>query len=243
MFETETADAVYITDDSPDALRFAELSLKALKHVFIVNPDRFSLTQMQYLKKLAEESGVVLQLGAGYKFCPVYCYMLTESSQTAKLIDIRHKLTNRCNLRMEIFYVLDFITGILNVSILKFVVRSWKNPENLIDMLYYRLDCDNGSVVNITAYTVFDSTPKLEINFASSETVIFADVFKSEIKKQYRTHDASDSIILDAYCEKTVNEKYLQNFYCAINKDSDAVKTTDKHFQNMISSFTIYNTQ
>ena len=226
-----------ITDDSQDMMQLVELSLKALKHVFVAKPHRLPFEQVSYLKKIAGESGVILQLGTGYKFCPVYCYMLTDLSQTAKLIDVRLKLTNSCNFRMELFYTFDFVTSILNASIIKFDLRSWKNADNLLDMLYCRLDCDNGSMVNITAYTVVEGEPKLEINFAYSETVIFADVFKSQIKKQYRSHDASDNIILDAYCEKTVNDCYLKNFYSACNNDSDAVRTIDKQFQNKILSF------
>ena len=227
------ADAVYIMDNSKDALHFAELSLKALKHVFIAKPDILDLEQMQYLKKLAQESGVVLQLGTGYKFCSAYA-TLSELSCAAKVINVMYQLTNSCNMKLELFYIFDFVTNILNNNIIKFDFCSWKNAENLYNLFHYRIDCDNGSVVNITFYKIAEGEPKLEITFASSETLICADVFKSVIK-QYRAGAASE-ITLDDYCEKSIRDCYIQNFRRAINNESDAVRTIDKQFQNLISS-------
>ena len=229
------ADAVYI-DDSQDVMYVAEFSIKALKHVFIAKPDIFRIEQIRYLKKLAEESGVVLQMGTGYKYCPAY-NVLIESAQTAKVVDVRQQLTGSCNLKMELFYLLDFVTNILNVNIVKCDVRTWKNAENAVDTIHYCLECDNGSMVNITVYTVVEGEPKLEISFVSSETVIFADVFKSIIQKQYRTQDATDCFTLDAYCNTTIYDYYIQNFNRAINKETDAIRTIEKQFENIVLSF------
>jgi len=72
-------DTAIIADDSPETMQLAEMSLKALKHVFIARPDRLTIEQIKYLQRLAEESGVVIQLGAGYMFCPVY-HALTQTT-------------------------------------------------------------------------------------------------------------------------------------------------------------------
>jgi hypothetical protein len=229
-------DTVVIADDSAETMQTAELSLKALKHVFIVRPHGLNTEQIVYLKRLAEESGVVLQTGAGYMFCPAY-YALTQETLSANVIDIKHQLA--CSgdvygqLRMELLYGFDFVTNVLNVGISRFNIKSWKSSDNLPNIINCRLECDNGCLINLMAYTVMKGNPKFDITFFSSETVISADVFNSIIKRQYRTGCSEDSIILNAYCEKTVFNNYLDNFYRAVGNESGAVRIIDRQFQNM----------
>jgi hypothetical protein len=229
-------DMVVIAEDSPETMQLAELSLKTLKHVLIARPDRLNIEQINYLKRLAEESGVILHPGTGYKFCPVY-EMLTQKTVSAKVIEIKHQLTNSGNLysqfRMELFYDLDFVTDIMNTEIRKFSVKSWKSPENLPDIINCRLECDNGCIINIMAYTVTTGKPKLDITFFSSEAIIFADIFGSIIKKLYRTNNLEENIILDAYCEETVYNRYLACFNNAIGNNPVAIRDNERLFQNM----------
>ena len=214
--------AVYIAED----WEFAEFSLRDLKHVFVEKPDRLDLEQVQYLKKIAQESGTVLQLGAGYKYCPVY-NELKQSAQWARMIDVRLQLTENCNWGMELYYVLDFATSVINADISKIEVRA-------NDVTHCILNCNNGCVINILAYTVFEPCPKLELTFISDETVISADIFNSSVKTQHRTRSETDTVFFDAYCEHSVRNGYLTNFHRAIDKDTNAVRTIDKQFQNMI---------
>jgi predicted dehydrogenase len=229
------ADAVDIADNLPETMILAELSLKAMKHVFIAQPDRLSMEQWQYLKKLAEESGVILQSGTGYRYCPAY-EILSESMQTAKVVDMRHQLVNHSDLyarlSVELPYDFDFVTGILQTSISKLDVKTWTKSENLPDMLHCRMECDNGCAVNLTVYTVAEGKPKLEFTFISSDAVIRADIFKSVIEKQYRACDRVDSIILDAYSDRIIHQHYLQNFYRAICSEYDAIRSIDEQFRN-----------
>ena len=229
------ADAVDITDNLTETMALAELSLKALKHVFVAQPDQLTMEQMQYLRKLAEESGVILQLGTGYRYCPV-CNKMSEAALPAMVVDIRHQLINSSDLysllRMKLTYNFDFVTSILNTSIRNLQVKSWAKSEVSPDVLHCRLECDNGSTINMLAYTVVEGEPKLEITFTSTDVVIRADIFKSVIERQYRTCNTFDSIELDAYSEKTVQQCYLKNFHRAICNDLDAIRNIDKQFQN-----------
>jgi len=194
-----------------------------------------NMEQMRYLKKLAEESGVILQLGTGYKYCPVY-NKLSEMVQPAMVVDIRHQLVNNCDLYTQLTMILtynfDFVTSILNASISKIDVKSWTKSENSPDVLHCRLECDNGATINMLVFTVVEDNPKLEITFTSTDAVICADIFKSTVEKQYRTCNTIDSIVLDAYSEKTVQQNYLKNFHRAICNDFDAIRNIDKQFQN-----------
>ena len=220
-------DAIDIAGDSSEIFTLAEKSLKKLKHVYIAQPDRLSLSEIGYLVKLAEESGTVLQFGAGYRDCPVYD-MLAEVDQTPKLIDIKHQFLNTgagiySQLNIELMRDLDFITGLMQADITgKANIKSWNKSEGCFDMLHCRLDCNNGASINIVMQTISEGEPKLEMIFNFSDTVVTADIFKSVAKKQYRRFDVEDSIILDAYNEKAIHKKSLKNFYLAVNNDSAA---------------------
>ena len=234
------ADAVDIADDLPETMALAELSLKALKHVFIAQPNRLNMKQMQYLKQLADESGVVLQLGTGYKYCPAY-RLLIENVPTAMIVDIRHQLVNNgdwyTQLNMILSYDFDFATSILNANITKLDIKTWSKHEKSPDVLHCGLECDNGCAINMMAYTVVATDPKLEMTFTSSDAVFCADIFKSVVKKQSRTtSNVADNLMLDAYNEKSVQQYYLRNFYRAICDERDAIRNIDKQFQNMAAA-------
>jgi len=234
-----TDDVVYIADNLPETMELAELSLKALKHVFIAQPDLLNMKQIQYLKKLAEESGVVLQLGTGYKYCPVY-HLLAKTMQTAMMVDIRYQLANNndlhTQLKMKLYYVFDFVSDILNTSIAKLDVKTWTKTEKSPDLLHCILACDNGCTVNLMAYTVVDGEQKLEMTFTSSDTVIRTDIFTSVVAKLNRTCNETDNMTLDAYNEKSVQQYYLRNFNRAICNEQDAIRSIDKQFQNIAAA-------
>jgi len=233
------ADAIDITDDLPETMKLAELSLKALKHVFIAQPNRLNIIQMQYLRKLAEESGVILQLGTGNKHCPTY-NMLNKTMQKAMVIDIRHQMTLSSNLytqlKMQLSYDFDFVTSILNANIRKIDVKKWKKTDNIPDVLHCRMECDNESTINLMAYTVVDGEPKTEMIFTSLEDVIRADIFKSIIEKQSRTCNTVIKTILEPYNEKIIHQHYLKNYHLAICNEFDAIRNIDRLFQNIVAA-------
>ena len=243
IIETYIDDTVIVTDVLPETMQLTELSLKAFKHVFIARPDGLNMEQMRYLKKLAEESGVVLHLGTGYKFCPAY--KMFAKTEQPKIIEVKQQLVKTgdllTKLNIELCYVFDFLTSILNVNITKYDVREWNNSENLPDLLNCRLECSNGCVINMLSCTIDAGKPKLEITFISSETVITADIFKSSVRKQFRANDYEENIVIDDYCEKTVNDCYFENFKRAKNNDLLAIRSIDKQFQNFITANSIIN--
>ena len=221
----------------PETMVSAEISLKALKHAFITQPDWLNMEQMQYLKKLAEESSVALQLGTGYKYCPVYDTLL-ETIQTAKVVDIRHQLVNSGDVNtswnMILFYDFDFVTNILNADFIKFDVNTWSKTGESSDILHCRLECDNGCIVDMTFYTIDHGEPKLEMTFTSFDAVFRADIFQSVIEKQDLTCNTTDRIILDAYSEKIIHERYLENFRRIVSNELNTIRNIDRQYQNML---------
>ena len=231
-----------MTDDQneiafPETMEAAELSLKTLNPVFVVHPDLLSMEQIQYLKKLAEESGVAIQLGTGYKYCPAYD-ILIETLQTALVIDIRHQLLNSSDLDSQLKIILsydfDFVTNILNAGFVRYDVKTWTTSGKTTDVLYCRMECDNGSIINLMAYTVDQGEPKLEMTFTSFDAVIHADVFTSVIEKRDLICNTTGRIISGAFCEKSIRERYLENFRRAVCNEPDALRNIDKQFQNLV---------
>jgi len=242
-------DVVIITGDLPETMQMAELSLKALKHVFIAKIGNLNIGQLHYLKKLAEESGVVLQLGTGYKYCSAY-NMMNEATLSAKIVEIKHQLTNSDDIFTQLANDFDFVTSLFNVGISKYNVRSWNNSENIPekkeryrhcgldpqspDLLHCRLECDNGCVINVTIYTIDEGAPKLEIGVITSEMIYNVDIFGAIVKKQNRSGDAIENITLENYNEKNIYDYYMLNFEHAITNNLEALRIIDKQFQNIV---------
>jgi hypothetical protein len=233
------ADAVDITDDLPETMALAERSLKAMKHLLVAQPHRLSMAQMQYLKGLAEESGVVLQLGTGYRYCPVYG-ALAETMHTARMVDIRHRMVGgsdlHTRLNRELSGDFDFVTGILKASISKLDIEACTLSGNALDLLRCRIESDNGCTIQLTVSTVAEGAPGLELTFTSPEAVVRADVFKSVIDKQYRSCHVADCTVLDAYSEKAIHRQYLRNFNRAICNEPEAIHSIDELFQSMAAA-------
>ncbi len=227
-------DAIDIAGSFPEATDLAEKCLKEMKHVYITQPYRLDIDEIKYLMKLANESGVVLQVGTGYRYCPVY-ESLSKIQQKPRIIDIRHNLLSGVDLlsqlNFELVRDLDFVLGILHANISKIDVKTWTKSESYLDLLNCRIECDNGCSVNMIMHTISEGDPKLEITCNYSDTIIRTDVFKSVIEKQYCDFDVTDSIVLDAYSEKTIHKQYLRNFYKAICNDPEALHQIDDQMQ------------
>ncbi len=226
-------DAIDIAGSFPEMMTLAEKSLKAMKHVYIAQPHHLSLSEVQHLVKLANESGVVLQLGAGYRYCPVY-EELAEIKQQPRFVEIKHQIRRRndedllIQLNTELTNDLDMVTGILHTSVRKMDIKSWAKPEGGPDLLNCRLECENGCSVNMLVQILTEGESKLDVVFNYSDLVINADVFKSVVEKHYFDFDVVDSIVLDAYNEKMMHKQDLTNFYLATCNRPEAIRRIEE---------------
>ncbi len=233
-------DAIDIAGNFPEMMTLAEKSLKELKHVYIAQPHHLSLTEIQHLVKLAGESGVVLQLGAGYRYCPAYD-QLAELKQKPRIVDIKHQLTKNgeelyAQLNTELAYDLDLVLGVLHADVSKIDIKTWTKSEGHLDLLNCRLECDNGCSVNVVLHTIVEGEPKLEITFDLPDMVVNANIFRSVIEKQYCEYDVVDSNVLDAYNEKTIHKQDLTNFYKATSGDIEAVLRIEEQLQSIAAA-------
>jgi predicted dehydrogenase len=230
-------DVIDIAGRVPEMMALAERSLKAMKHVYIGQPNQLGMAEVQHLVKLAAESGVVLQAGSGYRYCPAYG-SLVELKQKPRQIEIRHQLVRNnddvlLQLKTELSRDLDLVFGVLHAGVNRTDIKTWTKSDGYPDMLHCRLECDNGSSVNAVLHTVSEGEPKLNITFDLPDMIVKSDVFKSTIKKQYYEYDVVDSIVLDAYNEKTVYRHDLQNFYLAVRNNPDAIRRIEEQLQSI----------
>jgi predicted dehydrogenase len=231
-------DAIDIAGYFPEMTNLAEKSVKNHKHVYIAQPHHLGTVELQYLTKLADEAGTALQFGGGYRHYSVY-NALAELKQKPRKVEIRHQLS--CSetdlftqLNTELARDIDFVLGTIHANISKIDLKSWcKTEDGYADMLECRLDCDNGCVINVVMHATPESASKLELVYDCSDLVVNADVFKSVIEKQYCDYDVLDSIVLDAYNEKTAHKNDLINFYRAIANDTDAAHRLEEQLQSI----------
>ena len=234
------ADAIDIAGNFPEMMILAEKSLKRMKHVYIAQPNQLSLTEIQHLVKLSNESGAILQLGAGYRFCPAY-EQLAELKQKPRIVDIKHQLARNgeeayTQLNTELAYDLDLVLGVLHAEISKIDIKTWTKTEGQPDLLNCRLECDNGCSINIVLHTVTEGEPKLELIFNLPDMVVNVNVFRSIIEKQYCEFDVVDSNVLEAYNEKNIHKQNLTNFYKAICGDQVAIIRIEEQLQSIAAS-------
>ncbi|NJK94566.1 MAG: Gfo/Idh/MocA family oxidoreductase [Bacteroidales bacterium] len=81
------ADVLIITDFSPDFLNITTKALKNFKHVLVTNPFLAGLDEIQYLRKLSEESRVIFQIAGGFNYNP---YISGFINKTGYLAELKH---------------------------------------------------------------------------------------------------------------------------------------------------------
>ncbi|MDR2036391.1 MAG: Gfo/Idh/MocA family oxidoreductase [Bacteroidales bacterium] len=227
-------DAIDITDDVPEIMFIAERALKEMKHVYITHPQNLSLDEIQYLVKLANESGVILQLATRHRYCPVYNHV--SELGIPRVVEVKHHMKRNkselcTQIKSELAYDLDFILGIMNANIAKIDVKTWSVSERNPDLLNCRLECDNGSYINIMMHTILDGDPKIDFMFNFPDVIVQADIFKPVIEKQYCAYDVVDQIEIENYNSKMVYKQDFVNFEKAILDDPDMLSQIEQQLQ------------
>jgi hypothetical protein len=228
------SDAIDIAANISNLMQIAEKSLKALKHVFIAYPHYLRLDEMQHLTNLADESGVILQMGTKYNHCAIFD-AIAGLKKIPLRVAINHQLKRTdedfcASLSAELSYDLAFILGIFDANIMKIDLTP-RSKTHYSDVLQCNLDCDNGSIIHLTIQTTVEGEAKLEVTLNYHDMDIKADVFKSEIEKRYHEYDVIDSTLLDAYNEKEIRKQDMVNFGKAIAGDQDVISQIERQAQ------------
>lgn len=146
------ADALIITDFAPDFLSTTEKAIKSFKHILITNPFLAGLEEIQHLRKLSEESGVILQIAGGFK----YNHLFTEvGSRNLFYADLKHTFKAGVNICHSPGFMEHLLNDISLLLILlkgvskKTGISAWElcSPECLV--ISVRIELDNGNIANV----------------------------------------------------------------------------------------------
>jgi hypothetical protein len=154
-------DALVITDFSPDFLLSVEKSLKNFKHVLITNPFLAGFEEIQYLRKLSEESKVLFQIAGGFYYHHLYSSDINNDSTF--YADLKHTFKigeNICKgfrfmevLLHDISLLLQLMKGLPK----KNNTATWDMRGSNPDLMSTRLELDNGHTANILFSQIEDT--------------------------------------------------------------------------------------
>ncbi|MDR1671847.1 MAG: Gfo/Idh/MocA family oxidoreductase [Bacteroidales bacterium] len=223
------ADAIDIAADFTGIVSLAEKSLKALKHVHIAHPHHLRWKDMQYLVRVAEESGVTLHLGGRYNHCSVH-KSVAGLKQTPQWVKITHH--PECTdgdfntiAQREMYYDLIFAMDVANMrTIIK--IDEVVKTENT---LYCRIEGDNGTSVSLSVQPLTGMPAKMELRCGYPDVNVKADMFAPMIEKQYIGYNVTDSVMPDKYNELEINKQQLRNFAQVMTNNQDV--TIERHLQ------------
>jgi hypothetical protein len=217
------ADALIVTDFCADFLSITEKALKNFKHILIANPFLARFEEVQFLRKLSEESGVSMQIAGGFKFQTI---LSDYKIQNCYFADLKHSIKVDCNnsgaryielLIHDISLLLIVLKGMPKKLNLSFWDESGKNP----DFMSARIDLDNGCAANIL------------LNQMASENSFSLNLYSNNGISKYDTQYLTkyDSI------EWVINE--LDHFYTCIDSDYLTSTHNDIIFQALELAHTI----
>ncbi|HEX3006418.1 MAG TPA: Gfo/Idh/MocA family oxidoreductase [Bacteroidales bacterium] len=202
------ADALVITDFAPDFLSNTEKAIKSFKHVLITNPFLAGLEEIFYLRKLSEESGVLMQIAGGFKLKNLFP---DAGNSNWFFSELKHSFG--CNdsivgnvkfmeyLLADISLLLILLKGIPK----KVSINSWDSNGRSVDLLSSRIELDNGGVANILLGGL-ENCNSFCLNIYGA-----LGVQRYEMENPFAVED---SLILESFkCEFAHFEKSIRNKY------------------------------
>jgi hypothetical protein len=227
-------EALIITEFSPDFLSTTEKAIKNFKHILITNPFLAGFDEIQHLRKLSEESGVLLQIAGGFKFHDIVSRF---ENRNCFLTDLKHSFGS-CN---KIWCGAKFMEYLLNDISLQLIllkgsakkinINSWEVNGHEHGVVSIRLELDNGNVANLLV-NQFEEKNTLnanlyctegesvfQIDLASGNGKPFEEVIANElhhlelsIKSSYSSTVHNDIMFQALELAHRIKSKSIQNF-------------------------------
>jgi predicted dehydrogenase len=152
----EKVDAVSVVTPTSNHFDTATLALRHGKHVFIEKPITHDIASADTLVKLAEERGLIAQVGHIERFNPAL--MALEAFDLNPMFIESHRLAQFNPRGTDVAVVLDLMIHDLDI-IMSLIKAPVKNVEasgvavvsDTVDIANTRIQFENGAVANITA--------------------------------------------------------------------------------------------
>lgn len=149
-------DAVLIATPTSSHFEYAELAIRKAKHVFIEKPITQTLDEAKKLIELADEAGVMVQVGHVERFNPAFNAI--KKRAFAPMFIESHRLS-QFNVRgTDVSVVLDLmihdidiILSVVKANVKKVHASGVAVASDSIDIANARIEFDNGAVANLTA--------------------------------------------------------------------------------------------
>ncbi len=234
-------EALVITDFSPDFLSTTEKAIKNFKHILITNPFLAGLDEIQHLRKLSEESGVLMQIAGGFRF---YEILNQFEGRNCFLADLKHAFGSCNNMWCGAKFMEHLLNDIsLQLLILKGIpkrinINSWEVNGNERGVVSVRMELDNGAVGNLLV-NQFEEQNVLQANMFTieGESVFQVDLTKSMSGANYddiivhELHHFGQSI-KNSYSSTVHNDIMFQALELAHRIKSKSIQNFAVNFPN-----------
>ncbi len=232
-------EALIITDFSPDFLSTTERAIKSFKHILITNPFLAGLDEIQHLRKLSEESGVLMQIAGGFRFFEI---LNRFSDSNCFLADLKHSFGSCdhvwCGARfME--YLLNDIS--LQLILLKGIpkkisINSWEVKDNERGVVSVRMELDNGAVASLLVNQLEEKNlVQANVFSTKGESVFQVDLTKSDADfKEIISHELRHlrQSIKNSFSSTVHNDIMFQALELAHRIKSKSVQNFAVNFPN-----------
>lgn len=194
-------DAVSIAASTPAHFELAKYCLLNDVHVLIEKPITQTLSEAQELNRLAQERGLVLQVGHLERFNPAYSEFLPFLNQPqwieAQRLAPFKKRGSEVDVILDLMiHDLDLILGLLNSDVVEIDAKGISIMTSAIDLATIGLKFANGCVAQLTASRVHTSVERVMRIYQEND--YFALDFQQQKLTKYALNAFSDT---DAYFE------------------------------------------
>jgi predicted dehydrogenase len=188
--------AVLIATPTSSHFAYAEKAIRKGRHVFIEKPIASEPSEARKLTDLAEEAGVIIQVGHVERFNPAFCAVkdrelnprFIESHRLAGF-DIRG--TDVSVILDLMIHDIDIVLSLVHANVKRIRASGVAVVTDNIDIANARLEFDNGAVANLTASRIsFKKMRKMRL-FQHNE-YIGIDFLEKKVDLFRLSHGAED---------------------------------------------------
>jgi predicted dehydrogenase len=196
-------DAIDIVCPTPFHSSYAELAIKAGKHVFIEKPVTTNTHETKTLMQLCHEAGVVAQVGHVEQFNPAFLAAKEFITRPVFISAERLALYNPRGTDVSVvldlmIHDIDLVLSMVKSNIKKIQASGSPVICNTDDIAHARIDFDNGTIANLTVSRVA-LLNKRNLTIFQKENFLSIDLLhktltKAGLKKDYHPKE-NESII------------------------------------------------
>lgn len=211
-------DAIDIVSPTVSHFEYAAATIRSNKHCFIEKPLASNIIEASRLVSLAQEAGIIVQVGHVERFNPAFQAALPYIGRPMFIEAHRLALFNPRGTDVSVVHDLmihdiDIILSIVKSNIRKVSANAVSVVSDTADIANARIEFDNGSVANLTASRISLKNMR-KIRFFQQDAYVSVDFYekKTEIVKIKPTDkEEGEGLVIDLGPIKGKKEIYFEN--------------------------------